>query len=79
MDTLYFSFSIFSPSLEKRKTTTTIKKKADKIHEMKEIQDAEGKTEQEELIALLVSQAKKNGTDIVKLLQENLIVIEVSV
>ena len=72
-------YSYIAPSVEKRKTTATIKKKADKIYEMKEIQDAEGETEQENLIALLVSQAKKNGTDIVKLLQENLTVMEVSV
>lgn len=71
--------SYIAPSVKKKKTTTTIKKNADKIHETKEIQDAEGETEQENLVALLVSQAKKNGTDIVKLLQENLIVMEVSV
>lgn len=68
-----------APSVEKRKATTTIKKKADKVYEMAEIQNAEGETGHENLIALLVSQAKKNGTDIVKLLQENLIVMEVSV
>ncbi len=68
-----------APSDKKRKTTTAVKKKADRVYDMAEIQEREGETGQENLIALLVSQAKKNDTDIVKLLQENLIVMEVSV
>ncbi|MCI9127437.1 MAG: AAA family ATPase [Eubacterium sp.] len=67
------------PSIQKGKSTATIKKNADKIHERKENQDFTEEMVQENLIALLVSQAKQNGTDIVKLLQENLIVMEVSV
>lgn len=65
--------------IQKRKSTTTIGKKADKIHELEEKQDFIEETEQENLIALLVAQAKQNSTDIVKLMQENLIVMEVSV
>lgn len=68
-----------APSVEKRKATTAIKKKADGFYEMAEIQNVEEETGLENLIALLVSQAKRNDTDIVKLLQENLIVMEVSV
>ena len=68
-----------APSIQKRKSITTIGKKADKIHELEEIQDFIEETEQENLMALLVAQAKQNSTDIVKLLQENLIVMEVSV
>ena len=68
-----------APSIQKRKSTATIRKKADKIHELEEKQDFIEETEQEDLIALLVAQAKQNSTDIVKLLQENLIVMEVSV
>ncbi len=68
-----------APSIQKRKGTTTIKRKADRVHEMNEVQDSIKETEQENLIALLVSQAKQNSTDIVKLLRENLIVMEVSV
>ncbi len=68
-----------APSIQKRKSTATIKKKADKIHQREEKQDLIEETEQEDLIALLVSQAKQNSTDIVKLLRENLIVMEVSV
>ena len=68
-----------APSIQKRKSTTTIGKKADKIHELEEKQDFIEETEQENLIALLVAQAKQNSTDIVKLMQENLIVMEVSV
>ena len=64
---------------QKRKSTATIRKKADEIHELEEKQDFIEETEQENLIALLVAQAKQNSTDIVKLLQENLIVMEVSV
>lgn len=68
-----------APSIQKGKSTTTIKKKANRIYKMKEVQDSIEETKQENLIALLVSQAKQNDTDIVKLLQENLIVMEVSV
>ena len=68
-----------APSIQKRKSTATIRKKADKIHELEEKQDFIEETEKEDLIALLVAQAKQNSTDIVKLLQENLIVMEVSV